>query len=606
MKTIELLSPARNLECGLAAIDHGADAVYIGAPRFGARAAAGNSPDDLKTLIDYAHRFHARVYVTVNTILYDDELDEVERLVWDLWRIGTDALIVQDSALLRMHLPPIPLHASTQMDIRTPERVQWLQEHGYSQAVLARELSLDDIRTIHQAVPQMPLEAFVHGALCVSYSGQCYASQYCFGRSANRGMCAQFCRLPFNLEDGNGHIIVRDKHLLSLRDMNRSHSLEEMMDAGITSFKIEGRLKDVAYVKNITAFYRQEIDKILARRTEYRRSSDGEVTLTFTPDPQKSFNRGFTEYFLHGRTDDVWSFDTPKARGEYMGEVVSLRRDCLTVACDKPFHNGDGACFTDNEGHLWGFRVNRVEGNRLFITSSERLPIAGRFGGCPLWRNADIEWERLMDRSSATRTIPIDIHLKATPSGCVLSMGGVSLTFPMTLEPARTPQTENIRTQLSRLGGTEFTARHIDIDLPNNPFIPSSVLADWRRQGVSALQRQRRIVRKVDVRPLTENSKQMGPQTTELTWKANVANHTALAFYREEGATTVMPAFELQQPKHGELMTCRHCLRFALGLCPKQNKPHDTLKEPLVLVSADGRRFNLHFDCKNCTMEVCV
>lgn len=607
MTEIELLSPAKNLECGIAAIDHGADAVYIGASRFGARAAAGNSLDDLKTLIDYAHRFHARVYATVNTILYDQELDEVEQLVWDLWRIGTDALIVQDMALLRLHLPPIPLHASTQMDNRTPERVQWLHDHGYSQTVLARELSLDEIRAIHKAVPQMPLEAFVHGALCVSYSGQCYASQYCFGRSANRGECAQFCRLPFCLEDGDGHIIARDKHLLSLRDMNRSQSLEEMMDAGVRSFKIEGRLKDAAYVKNITAYYRQEIDKIIARRPDYRRSSDGEVTLTFTPDPQKSFNRGFTEYFLHGRADGIWSFDTPKARGERMGTVMSLRRDCLTVESDKPFHNGDGACFTDNEGHLWGFRVNRVEGNRLFITSSERLPVAGRFSGCPIWRNADIEWERLLARPSATRTLPIDISLKTIPFGCALTMGGVTLTFPITLEPARTPQTENIRTQLSRLGGTEFTVRNIDIDLHDNPFIPSSTLADWRRQAVAALQRQRRICRDAELRKQeTKEQRKAAGLPDELTWKANVANHTALAFCRTEGATKVQTAFELQQPEHAALMTCRHCLRYAFSCCPKQDKTHAALKEPLVLVSVDGRRFTLRFDCKNCQMEVCV
>lgn len=614
---IELLSPARNLACGLAAIDHGADAVYIGAPRFGARASAGNSLDDLQSLIDYAHRFHARVYVTVNTILYDAELAEVERLVWDLWRIGADALIVQDMALLRLHLPPIPLHASTQMDNRTPERVQWLLDHGYSQTVLARELSLTDIRAIHEAVPAMPLEAFVHGALCVSYSGQCYASQYCFGRSANRGECAQFCRLPFSLEDGNGRILARDKHLLSLRDMNRSGSLEEMMDAGITSFKIEGRLKDAAYVKNITAYYRQEIDRILARRTDFCRSSDGEVTLSFTPDPQKSFNRGFTEYFLHGRTDDVWSFDTPKARGERMGTVVSLRRDCLTVDTDKPFHNGDGACFLDNEGRLWGFRVNRVEGNRLFITSSERLPVAGRFSGCPLWRNADIEWDRLLDRPSATRSLPIDIRLQAIPFGYALTMGGVTCSFSATLEPARTPQAENIRTQLSRLGGTEFTARNIDIDLPDNPFIPSSLLADWRRQTVAALQQQRRVVRTEErgrrTSPLQfpqgerEGRKtEDGRQPIELTWKANIANHTALAFCRAEGAVKVQPAFELQQPEHAALMTCRHCLRYAFGFCPKQDKANASLKEPLVLVSADGRRFTLRFDCRQCEMQVCV
>ena len=310
--SIELLSPARNLECGIAAIDHGADAVYIGAPRFGARAAACNTVDDIARLCQYAHPFGVRIYATLNTILYDSELDEAEQLVWELYRAGVDALIVQDMALHEMHLPPIALHASTQMDNRTPEQVAWLASLGYEQVVLARELSTSEIRRIHEAVPTVQLEAFVHGALCVSLSGRCYASQSCFGRSANRGECAQFCRLPFTLEDGEGHVLSAGKHLLSLRDMNRSQHLEEMMDAGVSSFKIEGRLKDVSYVKNITAYYRRQIDAILRRRTEYVRSSRGTNRFSFTPDPERSFSRGFTDYFLHGRTPHMSSPDTAR------------------------------------------------------------------------------------------------------------------------------------------------------------------------------------------------------------------------------------------------------------------------------------------------------
>ena len=354
MTSIELLSPARNLECGIAAVDHGADAVYIGAARFGSRASAGNSVQDIARLCAYAHPFGVKVYVTVNTILYDEELQDTQELIWELYRAGADALIVQDMSLLRMDLPPIPLHASTQMDNRTPDKVRALRDLGYEQVVLARELSLSEIRAIHEAVPDVFLEAFVHGALCVSYSGRCYASEFCFGRSANRGECAQFCRLPFTLEDSNGEPVVEDKYLLSLRDMNRSRYLEEMMDAGVRSLKIEGRLKSVSYVKNITAYYRQRIDAILHRRPEYMRSSAGKEEFFFTPDPERSFSRGFTDYFLHGRTDDLASPDTPKSRGQLAGRVKEVRCGCVIVAGTTPFCNGDGLCFLDGQGKLQG------------------------------------------------------------------------------------------------------------------------------------------------------------------------------------------------------------------------------------------------------------
>lgn len=368
MRQIELLSPARNADCGIEAILHGADAVYIGGPSFSARAAAGNSVEDIARLCRFAHLYGARIYITLNTILHDDELSEAERMVHELYQAGVDALIVQDLGLLRLDLPPIALHASTQMDNRTPEQARRLEALGFSQIVVARELSLTDIRAISQATP-LPLEAFVHGALCVSYSGQCYASQYCFGRSANRGCCAQFCRLAFDLVDSEGRTVIRDKHLLSLRDMNRLNSLEAMMDAGVSSFKIEGRLKEAGYVKNVTAAYRQAIDKILERRAaDYCRSSYGRSTLTFTPQPEKSFNRGFTEYFLHDRRTPMHSFDTPKAMGEAIGEVNRVERRAFTIHPAKPSPSsdgeicaGDGLCYIDPDGHLQGFRVNRVD-----------------------------------------------------------------------------------------------------------------------------------------------------------------------------------------------------------------------------------------------------
>ena len=351
-RKIELLAPAKNLECGIEAVNHGADAVYIGAPKFGARAAAVNSLEDIAALVAYAHLYNVRIYVTVNTILKEEELAETEKMIWELYRIGVDALIVQDMGITRLNLPPIPLHGSTQMDNRTPEKVRFLADAGFRQVVLARELSLQEIRRIHEACPETPLEVFVHGALCVSYSGQCYVSQACFGRSANRGECAQFCRLPFSLVDADGKTIVRDKHLLSLKDLNQSEVLEDLLDAGASSLKIEGRLKDVSYVKNVTAAYRSKLDAIFARRKEYVRASSGTCRFDFTPRLDKSFSRGFTHYFLQGRDREISSFDTPKSLGEEMGTMKEQRGNYLTVAGVKPFHNGDGVCFLDEQGRL--------------------------------------------------------------------------------------------------------------------------------------------------------------------------------------------------------------------------------------------------------------
>ncbi|MBO7266158.1 MAG: U32 family peptidase [Bacteroidaceae bacterium] len=604
--TIELLSPAKNLECGIEAIRHGADAVYIGAPKYGARAAAGNSLDDLRQLADYAHQFGARVYVTLNTIVYDDELAEVEALVWQLYRIGIDALIVQDMALLTMKLPPIELHASTQTDNRTPEKVQFLHSVGFSQVVLARELSLDDIAKIHSACP-VPLEAFVHGALCVSYSGQCYASQACFGRSANRGECAQFCRLPFTLEDADGRIIERDRHLLSLKDMNRSAHLEAMMDAGVRSFKIEGRLKDVTYVKNITAYYRQAIDKILARRPEYRRASQGVSTYTFTPQPDKSFNRGFTDYYITGRRTDVTSFATPKSVGEPIGHVKEVGRGFITVSSAKALHNGDGLCYIDERGLLQGFRVNRVEGTRLFLKDMPRTLRART----PLFRNYDQEFERLLSRPSAERRIPVTMRLYEIPFGFALTLAdaqgrNATVTLTCDKEPARTEQRAGIETGLAKLGGTILVAERVDIDFTANWFIPSSVVADIRRRAVEAYERVCKL--KNEKSRLKISSVASTPQSTisgaQLSYLANIANRRAADFYRAHGAVQVSLAFELNAPKRAALMFCRHCLRYAMGWCPRNGGVKSPYREPYTLVSADGRRFALEFDCKQCIMMV--
>ena len=601
-RPIELLAPAKNLECGIEAINHGADAVYIGAPRFGARAAAGNSIDDIKALVDYAHIYNVRIYVTVNTILHDDELPETEKMIWELYRAGVDALIIQDMGITRLNLPPIALHASTQMDNRTPEKVKFLSDIGFRQVVLARELSLEEIKKIHDTCPETLLEVFVHGALCVSYSGQCYVSQACYGRSANRGECAQFCRLAFDLVDSNGKTIEQNKHLLSLKDMNQSDNLEALLDAGATSLKIEGRLKDVSYVKNVTAYYRQKLDLIFKYRKEYVRASAGTVKTTFTPQLDKSFSRGFTDYFLRGRNPGIFSFSTPKSLGEEVGTVKEIRGNYFTVAGVKSFSNGDGLCYIDDNGRLQGFRVNRVENNKLFPQEMPRLKPKTR-----LYRNFDQEFDKLMQKKSAERKIAVDICLTENNFGFTLSINdenenSVSLTLQREKEPARTPQTDNLKNQLGKLGNTPFEARDIRIDLSDNWFIPASELSELRRNAVERLLELRKINYRQEIFRLKE-SKSKYPVST-LTYLGNVMNNSAAEFYKNHGVLKVMPAFEKEQPKDAVLMFCKHCIRYSMGWCPVHHKVRSPFREPYYLVSSDGRRFRLEFDCKHCQMKV--
>lgn len=601
-RPIELLAPAKNLECGIEAINHGADAVYIGAPRFGARAAAGNSLEDIAELVKYAHLYRVRIYVTVNTILRDEELKETEDMIWDLYRIGVDALIVQDMGITRLNLPPIPLHASTQMDNRTPEKVKFLTEAGFRQVVLARELSLDEISRIHQTCPDTPLEVFVHGALCVSYSGQCYVSQACYGRSANRGECAQFCRLGFDLVDADGKAIARNKHLLSLKDMNQSENLEALLDAGASSLKIEGRLKEVSYVKNVTAYYRQKLDAILKRRKEYVRASSGTVKLAFKPQPEKSFSRGFTDYFLHGRNPGIFSFDTPKSLGEEVGFVKEIRGNYLTVAGVKPFSNGDGLCYLDEQGRLQGFRVNRVENNKLFPQEMPRLKPKTR-----LYRNYDQEFEKVMQKKSAERKISVSICLEENNFGFTLTMSDedknqISLALPREKELARVPQADNLRNQLGKLGNTPFELNTIELRLTDNWFIPSSELADLRRRAVEKLLEARRITYPQERARWVETNHTFPAK--ELTYLGNVMNHEAEAFYRQHGVERVAPAFEKEQPKDAVLMFCKHCIRYSMGWCPTHHRVRSPYREPFFLVSSDGRRFRLQFDCKVCQMRI--
>lgn len=616
-RKIELLAPAKNLECGIEAVNHGADAVYIGAPKFGARAAAVNSLEDIAALVAYAHLYNVRIYVTVNTILKEEELAETEKMIWELYRIGVDALIVQDMGITRLNLPPIPLHGSTQMDNRTPEKVRFLADAGFRQVVLARELSLQEIRRIHEACPETPLEVFVHGALCVSYSGQCYVSQACFGRSANRGECAQFCRLPFSLVDADGKTIVRDKHLLSLKDLNQSEVLEDLLDAGASSLKIEGRLKDVSYVKNVTAAYRSKLDAIFARRKEYVRASSGTCRFDFTPRLDKSFSRGFTHYFLQGRDREISSFDTPKSLGEEMGTMKEQRGNYLTVAGVKPFHNGDGVCFLDEQGRLQGFRINRVDGNKLYPAGDvPRIKPRTR-----LFRNFDQEFERILARKSAERKIGVGWELTDTPSGFALTAADedgnrITLSFPYPKELARTPQPENLRTQLGKLGNTPFevmplggtdspsatTAPAIAINLSQNWFIPASVIADWRRQAIDKLTAARRITYRRELH-VWKPTRHRFPATS-LTYLGNVMNTAARSFYQAHGVASVEPAYEKQAVPEAVLMFCKHCLRYSMGWCPTHQKGHSPYREPYYLVGTDGKRFRLTFDCKNCQMKV--
>lgn len=601
-RPVELLSPAKDLNCGIEAIKHGADAVYIGAPKFGARAAAGNSLEDIRELCEFAHLYGVRIYVTLNTILKDEELEEAERMIWDLWRAGADALIVQDMGITRLDLPPIPLHASTQTDNRTPEKVRFLEAAGFTQVVLARELSLGEIRRIAEATT-VPLEVFVHGALCVSYSGQCYLSAALSGRSANRGECAQYCRLPYTMVDATGTEIVGHKHLLSLKDMNRSDQLEALLDAGVSSLKIEGRLKDAGYVKNITAYYRKKLDTILSRRPEYHRASAGRSIYTFEPVAEKSFNRGFTPFLLEGRTADITAFDTPKSLGESVGTVKEIKGNSFTVAGLKQLNNGDGLVFFNKKGELEGFRVNRVEANRVFPLDRPSL-----VPKTPLYRNFDQAFDRLLAKPSAERKLSVKIEFLDNPFGFTLGMedetgARILLTEPFAKEPARREQQDNIRTQLSKLGNTPFEVSEVVVRLSENWFVPSSLLAEMRRRGVEKLLETRRARYPREIAKRVQPAEPVPFPERQLTYLGNVANGKARSFYRDHGVERIDPAFELSPQKDVPLMFTKHCLRYSMGWCPTYQKNPSPYKEPYYLLYKDTR-LRLRFDCKHCRMEI--
>jgi putative protease len=619
---LELLAPAKNADFGIEAITHGADAVYIGGPAFGARANAGNSIADIERLAAHAHRYHAKVFVTLNTILRDDELDEARRLAWQFYEAGADALIVQDMGLLQLDLPPIQLHASTQTDIRTLEKARFLQDVGFSQIVLARELTLAEIAKIAEGlkvgaaplcVPGNPLrgqataatlEFFVHGALCVAYSGQCYISHAHTGRSANRGECSQACRLPYTLEDEAGRIVAHDKHLLSMKDNDQSANLQALVEAGIRSFKIEGRLKDLSYVKNITAHYRTLLDEFLEASPEYRRASSGRCSYTFTPRPEKTFNRGATDYFVNERKADIGAFDTPKFSGEPIGEISRIGPDWFEVAASAPLHNGDGLSYYDSHRELVGVRINRADGARLFPNEMpEDIAV-----GTALYRNRDQEFERALEKKSAERRIGVHLQLGETADGFALTLideDGItaSAALPHAHEVAKNAERAftGLRDSLGKLGNTIFDATEISIDLSQPWFLPASTMNGLRRDAVAVLEAAREAAREHPPRRIAASPAPTFPEN-ELSYLANVLNSAARTFYEKHGVTVIAEAYETDREK-GEvsLMITRHCLRYSYNLCPKEVK--GIRPDPMTLVNGK-EKLTLRFDCKKCEMHV--
>ena len=605
VKKIELLSPAKDAEVGMAAINHGADAVYIGGPSFGAREKASNSMADIERLCRHAALFDAKVYVTLNTLLYENELERARQLVYDCWNVGVDALIVQDMQLLQLDLPPIPLHASTQCDNLTVEKVQLLEQLGFSQVVLGRELSLKQIREIREKTT-VPLEFFVHGALCVSHSGQCYLSQYIGNRSANRGACAQPCRLPYDLLDGDGNVLIKNRHLLCLKDLNNSAHLEELMDAGITSFKIEGRMKDTDYVKNVTAFYRQKLDEIFERRPEYIQSSCRDVARrvsTFEVNPEKSFNRGFTDFFINGRQKGIDAPFTPKSMGEYIGEVVwcnPLRMEIkVETRHGTSLHNGDGLCFLNQDNELIGLRADVVNIGRDGVHTVSTNRPHGAHRGAKIYRNYDLEWQKQVDASAGNRKIDIDLILKETETGyemvavCRDAINRVSTSIQSEKITATNPEkaTENIRKKALQWGDTMFNPVNLELQFTEPRLIPASVIGEMKRQLVEKL-----------INALIENHRENREIRCTDTSNVSVDENGRTQCGRTQcGRTRCVPTIDPDTiPDH--LMTCHHCIRYANGMCSKETGQKAT---PL-LIRNGSHTFRLEFDCRNCLMYVCA
>lgn len=615
---LELLSPARDADIGIEAINHGADAVYIGGPGFGARKSADNSVADIARLVAYAHRFHARIFVTLNTILRDDELEPAREMIWQMADAGVDALIIQDMGLLELDLPNIELHASTQCDIRTPEKARFLQDVGFSQLVLARELDLNQIAAI-RAATTVPLEFFVHGALCVAYSGQCFISEAHTGRSANRGECNQACRLPYQVLDAAGGVIAHDKHVLSLKDNNQSANMAALVEAGIRSFKIEGRYKDMGYVKNITAHYRQLLDAILEELSDLSAASSGKSQFLFTPDPDQNFNRAASDYFVQGRRDDIGAFDSPKNPGLSVGFVSKMNKDSVELETDAVLNNGDGLCYFDLQNELVGMAINTAEpidAHHWRVVPKDPISALRHLRvGTLINRNRDMHWQRLMDKKSAERRVGVSLLLEDSADGLALSLideDGLAATVQHVIEkavPNDVARAEaSLREHLSKLGTTIFTLTELNLNVSQPWFVPASALNALRRAAVDALEAARKaalppLPRKAAIEPPVPY-----PQDS-LSYLANVFNQKAHDFYAKHGVKVIDAAFESHE-EEGEvsLMITKHCVRYSLSLCPKQTRGvtgvHGTIKaEPLMLMNG-SEKLKLVFDCKPCEMHV--
>lgn len=601
---IELLSPAKNTETGIAAINCGADAVYIGAFNFSARKAASNSLADIETLVMYAHKYRAKVYVTINTILYDDELAEVRKMIFRLFEMGVDAIIIQDFGILEMDLPPIPIHASTQMNNRSVEHIQFLEKTGFSRVILARELSLQQIANIHQNT-NIELECFVHGALCVCYSGRCYMSQTIGGRSANRGECAQACRLPYNLLDARGNMLLKDKYLLSLKDLNLSSNIDDMIEAGVSSFKIEGRLKDIAYVKNVTGYYRNVIDEFLSRNSNYCKASQGNVNLGFEPNLYYSFNRGFTDYFTQTRRDSVVSLNTPKSVGQFIGTVEHVGRGFIKIDTKQILTNGDGLCFFDANDQLQGLKADKIDGSDIFFSSNETVPL-----GVAIYRNYNHAFTKLLDNARTNRTLPVDMLLFEAENSIKLRATDTennSATVVVACEKEISQKGQQIfdvyRKQLSKTGDTIFEANDIQIQFSNNWFIPISIINEARRQVLILLESVRQQTYSTAKGSIKKDLIEYPISMVDFT--TNIANRKARDFFEKRAVTVTENAIEIA-PRRGEttVMTTKYCIRHELNMCLKKtDKSKKQPATPLYIENKFGR-FRLLFNCDECEMQI--
>lgn len=606
MRSIELLSPAKNLQVGIAAINHGADAVYIGAPAFGARASAANSLEDISTLIQYAHQFKVKVYVALNTILYDNEIDKAVELARKLYDIHADALIIQDLGLLECDLPPIPIHASTQLNNRTPEKVAFLEQVGFSQVVLARELNLSQIKDIADKT-SVPLEFFVHGALCVCYSGQCYMSECATGRSGNRGECAQMCRHKYTLR-GLGE--EKEGYFLSTKDFSLGERLEDLIGAGISSFKIEGRLKDEDYVKNVTSYFRKKLDAIIEKNPDLTRSSVGISSPSFTPDINKTFTRDFTTYYIDKQRNEIANIHSPKSQGEYIGEVSATQKSSLqrgknamTIKTKAILHNGDGLCFYEKNGELTGIQVNTAscENGICSISTNKNLQLPT---GTKLWRNFDIEFQKKLEQSTQSRRIPVEATFVADDKTYSLMLSD-SMNHTVTverpyLEVAKNPQRqkETIIAQISKMGDTIFLFTGLKIKVKDFPFIPVSEINELRREACESLKKTilEQYESTMPALNLTQNNVQY-PLSEPNDYRLNVANEKSKQFFQRHGVKVNQPAFEIQHQLNVPLMTTKYCIRYQMHACKKGNA------EPLFL-SDKSHNFRVEFNCEKCEMNI--